>query len=358
MSRSTTLINSMNVSISFSSLLNSNLSDFEKQFDNDLNLDKADKKTFNKYVIYRLTQYTLLDSVNYDLWISIQTDFADFIEKHLNQLNESIWKNLLNYCYSHDYWIDHDSLRKCFANFLKTLDLNSEYNNRWTADQIRWMKYNYKKLSSNIEQRKHAIMRIINIIIQDKIITENTETIIKIESTISAYSHSQATQFQDARFRSLQSSSNQQISQNDQISSRSSSSREFSSSFREFHYSQISKDQTSAQISQYFIDSSVNYEHSSKQSLSSSSSSSLSSSSSQSISRFYNQSEDDFSRQLALLNKIYREKDKFSDTDSNFDYKIMIFYDKCKRVELSLHAYIQNASIMLSSQTLIHYYSN
>jgi hypothetical protein len=36
----------------------------------------------------------------------------------------------------------------------------------------------------------------------------------------------------------------------------------------------------------------------------------------------------------------------------------MIFYDKCKRVELSSHAYIQNVSIMLSSQTLIHYYSN
>jgi hypothetical protein len=36
----------------------------------------------------------------------------------------------------------------------------------------------------------------------------------------------------------------------------------------------------------------------------------------------------------------------------------MIFYDKCKRVELFSHAYIQNAFVMLSSQTLIHYYSN
>jgi hypothetical protein len=73
-----------------SPLLSSGLSDFEKQFDNGLDLDKADKKTLNKYVIYRLTQYTLLDSVDYDLWIFIQADFADFIEKHLNQLNESI----------------------------------------------------------------------------------------------------------------------------------------------------------------------------------------------------------------------------------------------------------------------------
>ncbi len=354
MSRSTIFINSMNVSNSSSSLLSSDLSDFEKQFDNDLDLDKAVKKTLNKYVIYRLTQYTLLDSVDYDLWIFIQADFADFIEKHLNQLNESIWKNLLDYCYSHDYWIDHDSLRKCFTNFLKILNVNSEYSNSWIANQIRWVKYSYKKLSSNTRQRKHEIMRIINIIIQSKIITENTETIIKIESTITAYSHSQAAQSQDARFRFLQSSSNQQISQNDQISSRSLS--------REFHYSQISKSQTSIQISRYFVDSSsVNYEHSSKQSSSSSSSSSsFSSSSIQSISRFYqiNQSENDFFRQLALLNKIYKKKDKFSDTDSNFDYKVMIFYDKCKRASLFSHAYIQDVLIMLSSQALIHYYSN
>jgi hypothetical protein len=133
-----------------SSLLSSVLSDFEKQFDNDLDLDKANKKILNKYVFYRLSQYTLLNSVNYDLWISIQTDFADFIEKHFDQLNESIWKSLLNYCYSHDYWIDHDSLRTCLTNFLKIFNVNSEYSNNWIADQIRWMKYNYKMLSSNI----------------------------------------------------------------------------------------------------------------------------------------------------------------------------------------------------------------
>ncbi len=56
----------------------------------------------------------------------------------------------------------------------------------------------------------------------------------------------------------------------------------------------------------------------------------------------------DFFRQLALLNKIYKEKNKFSDTDSNFDIKAAIFYDKCRRARLLKHAYIQNASIMLS----------
>jgi hypothetical protein len=36
----------------------------------------------------------------------------------------------------------------------------------------------------------------------------------------------------------------------------------------------------------------------------------------------------------------------------------MIFYDKCRRAGLSPHAYIQGASVMLSDQALIHYYSN
>ncbi len=102
-------------------------------------------------------------------------------------------------------------------------------------------------------------------------------------------------------------------------------------------------------------------EYSSSQS---SSSSSLSSSShfhfaSQSIFQFYqSQSEDDLFRQIALLNKIYKKKDKFSDTDSNFDYKIMIFYDKCRRAELLSHAYIHDVWFMLSNETLIYYYSD
>ncbi len=68
--------------------------------------------------------------------------------------------------------------------------------------------------------------------------------------------------------------------------------------------------------------------------------------------------QNDFFRQLALLNKIYKEKDKFSDTDSNFDMKVMTFYDKCRRAELPSQAYIQGASIMLSGQALSHYYIN
>jgi hypothetical protein len=54
-----------------SSFLSFDLSNFEKKFNNDLNLDKTNKKTLNKYVFYRFNQYTLLNNVDYDLWIFI-----------------------------------------------------------------------------------------------------------------------------------------------------------------------------------------------------------------------------------------------------------------------------------------------
>ncbi len=42
-----------------------------------------------------------------------------------------------------------------------------------------------------------------------------------------------------------------------------------------------------------------------------------------------------YSKKLALLKKIYKNDDKFDIIDDNFDFKILIFYDKCKRADLS-----------------------
>ncbi len=75
-------------------------------------------------------------------------------------------------------------------------------------------------------------------------------------------------------------------------------------------------------------------------------------------SQSFNDSNDDFSRQLTLLNKICKENEKLSDTNSNFDFKMLKFYDKCRRARLPEHAYLQSVSIMLTSETLDYYYSN
>jgi hypothetical protein len=66
----------------------------------------------------------------------------------------------------------------------------------------------------------------------------------------------------------------------------------------------------------------------------------------------------EFVKKLAQLDKIYEKDDKFKRIDDIFDFKLRIFHDKCRRVELSKHAYMQDVSFMLTSRTLIIFYEN
>jgi hypothetical protein len=65
-----------------------------------------------------------------------------------------------------------------------------------------------------------------------------------------------------------------------------------------------------------------------------------------------------FGEKLVDLIKIYRKEDKFKNKNDNFDFKIIIFYDKCNVIELFKHVYMQVASIMLEERALNHFYSN
>ena len=51
-----------------------------------------------------------------------------------------------------------------------------------------------------------------------------------------------------------------------------------------------------------------------------------------------------------MLDKIYKDDDKFGGIGDNFRFKVTIFLDKCRRVGLPEDAYIQDTSIMLSGQ--------
>ncbi len=64
------------------------------------------------------------------------------------------------------------------------------------------------------------------------------------------------------------------------------------------------------------------------------------------------------SRKLSQLNKIYKNDEKFKNTDDNFEFKLKIFINKCKRVELSSHAYLKEIAFMLANRTLSHFYVN
>lgn len=57
-----------------------------------------------------------------------------------------------------------------------------------------------------------------------------------------------------------------------------------------------------------------------------------------------------FRASLYFLDKIYKEEDKFGGRGDNFDFKVTVYYDKCRRAGLPPHAYIFGASIMLTGQ--------
>jgi hypothetical protein len=68
--------------------------------------------------------------------------------------------------------------------------------------------------------------------------------------------------------------------------------------------------------------------------------------------------EQNFFKKLSQLNKIYKNDEKFKSTDDNFDFKLKIFVNKCKRVELLAHAYLKEIAFMLANRTLSHFYVN
>jgi hypothetical protein len=65
-----------------------------------------------------------------------------------------------------------------------------------------------------------------------------------------------------------------------------------------------------------------------------------------------------YAKELSALNKLYKDEEKFEDTEDNFDFKLTIYLDKCKFADLSEHAYEKDVSLMLTNETLIYYYAN
>lgn len=66
----------------------------------------------------------------------------------------------------------------------------------------------------------------------------------------------------------------------------------------------------------------------------------------------------EYLKKLIMLDKIYKDDNKFCDIGDNFNFKFIILFNKCRQVGLPKDAYIQVASIMLLGQASIYYYAN
>lgn len=66
----------------------------------------------------------------------------------------------------------------------------------------------------------------------------------------------------------------------------------------------------------------------------------------------------EYLKKFIMLNKIYKDNNKFDGISDNFSFKVTIFLDKCRQVDLPEDAYIQGAFIMLLGQAQTYYYAN
>jgi hypothetical protein len=65
-----------------------------------------------------------------------------------------------------------------------------------------------------------------------------------------------------------------------------------------------------------------------------------------------------FRKELANLAKLYTENTKYSSKDNNFNYKLIIFQDFCKKAALFQQVFAQAYSTILYSLALDYYYTN
>lgn len=128
--------------------------DLKTVFARGLDIQTADNDQLNKFVIHRFTQYAATNIEDYSLWDSIQMDFAEFEAKQFDELDTDTWRVVKDYCYPHGFWIDHNfgPGRTCTTVMLKAVD--SEWNNKWTLEQISWVEDRYSTLSRITRKRK------------------------------------------------------------------------------------------------------------------------------------------------------------------------------------------------------------
>jgi hypothetical protein len=238
-----------------------------------------------------------------------------------------------------------------------------DWNNVWTFEQIKWIENHYESLSRVIKKRKHEINDTSNL---------DDTTTYSFESIVESNRYIRHVILDDRHIRF--STSDDQHEMYSTLSVQSSYA--YSAIRAQFEYSFYHHDSQSSQSSSSVVAVSIRVSESISQAsrvdnqhtrsiflsasvsnhhVRSASSSVISASvfrNSTSIDENYYESTQsrfvqNFFKELSQLDKIYKNDEKFKSTDDNFEFKLKIFINKCKRVELSSHAYLKEVASML-----------
>jgi hypothetical protein len=145
-----------------SSVADSKISEREHQRSIRETSEKSSNAFINHYVS-RMFQTYVEHSINdYDLWECITHDFANFRQKYWDMISSDLWEIIKKICYTQGFWIKHsEETDKKNNNKFKVMHnaVNSDYNENWIIEQIRWMKNQYRRLFSVIQIRKNEIIQ-------------------------------------------------------------------------------------------------------------------------------------------------------------------------------------------------------
>jgi hypothetical protein len=353
---------------------NDNRIDFETNalFENELNLVTANRIFINKFVNHLLVQWNNNDYENYVLWTILHDEFENWIAIQFDQLTLKIWNDLRIFCYIHDVWINHNfEFDRTKVNIMLKI-IRFDWNNIWTFEQIKWIENHYETLSRVIKKRKHEINDISNldetysfestaesnryirhVIFDDRHIRFSTfddqHDVYFMLSTQSRFSYAYSAIRDQFKYNYHSDSSFSQFLSSDIVSFRAFESATINQSFRvENQHARF-----------VFLSASISNQHARS-----------ASSSVISVSIFQNSIDENyyestqsrfvqnFFKKLSQLNKIYKNDEKFKNTNDNFEFKLKIFINKCKRVDLSSHAYLKKIAFMFANRALFHFYVN
>jgi hypothetical protein len=300
---------------------------------------------------------------DHELYETMLHDLFDLISNYWNCFTSITFNFVNTICYTQEYWIFHSNCKKIKVELMHRI-IKKSFRQNWSSKQIVYVKRNYCKLSSVIQDRKNELKenasqrkwsRSISLIASIEFASIEF-FVTSVFVSISAFTSVSTSIFTSVfvAFLLVAELSNVQSTQQLNVQRISQSFTNYSSTIYE---------------NRHYAQKSINYQRINNWSISQRNFVRYDDHQSSCYSKQFNESLThrqtydqfelrNFRKKLIDLIKIYKKENKFKNKNDNFDFKIMIFYDKCNVIELFEHAYMQIASIMLEERALNHYYFN
>lgn len=89
--------------------------DFTTLFEHNFNVQEADDNLLNKYAIYKVNEYQVMNIEDYNLWGCIRIEVVKFEAEYFDQFSNATLKIIRDYRYPYGFWIELNiSLDKTF----------------------------------------------------------------------------------------------------------------------------------------------------------------------------------------------------------------------------------------------------